>query len=175
MLVVFPSRPGVVEAADSRTQGMAVSSTVTLASAWPTTMLPSLACHVGPAKWVMMSLPWSSKRFARGTAELVGCVNSISLQISEIGAADRVYAPTQRAPSNRARPRRLSARTGALGGTAGRSHAGSHDWQLGDSGPGGEPNPHLSFARLRSLPRLALWLRKMGRMAQDSRALILGS
>src|SRR6266511_4611620 len=70
MLVVFPSRPGVVEAADSRTQGMAVSSTVTLASAWPTTLLPSLACHVGPAKWVMMSLPWSSKRFARGTAEL---------------------------------------------------------------------------------------------------------
>jgi hypothetical protein len=49
---------------------MAVRSTVTLASAWPTTMLPSLACHVGPAKWVMMSLPWSSKRFARGTAEL---------------------------------------------------------------------------------------------------------
>src|SRR5206468_634808 len=48
MLVVFPSRPGVVEAADSRTHGMAVRSGVTLASAWPTTMLPSLACQVGP-------------------------------------------------------------------------------------------------------------------------------
>jgi hypothetical protein len=33
-------------------------------------MLPSLACHVGPAKWLMMSLPWSSKRFARGATKL---------------------------------------------------------------------------------------------------------
>ena len=68
MTVVFPSWPGVVEAADSRTHGMAVGSALTLASAWPTTMLPSLVCHVGPAKCVMMISPRSSKRFARGAA-----------------------------------------------------------------------------------------------------------
>jgi len=45
---------------------MAVASTVMLASTRPTTLLPSLACQVGPPKWVMMSLPWSSYRFARG-------------------------------------------------------------------------------------------------------------
>jgi len=36
-------RPAAVEAADSRTQAIAVGSTVTTASAWPTTRLPSLA------------------------------------------------------------------------------------------------------------------------------------
>jgi len=45
---------------------MAVGSTVTEASGVPTTLLPSMACQVGPAKWVMMSLPWSLYRFARG-------------------------------------------------------------------------------------------------------------
>ncbi len=39
-----------------------------LASTWPTTLLPSLACHVGPPKWVMMSLP-SLYRFARGATK----------------------------------------------------------------------------------------------------------
>ena len=62
MMLVLPSWPGVVDAADSRTHGTAVGSTLTLASAWPTTMLPSLACHDGPAKCVTMSSPWSSKR-----------------------------------------------------------------------------------------------------------------
>src|SRR6266496_2503202 len=37
-----------------------------LASTRPTTLLSSVACHVGPPKWVMMSLPWSLYRFARG-------------------------------------------------------------------------------------------------------------
>jgi hypothetical protein len=63
------SGPAAVEAAASRTQGMALGSTVTLFSARPTTVLPSLACQVGPAKWVMMSLPWSLYRFARGAAK----------------------------------------------------------------------------------------------------------
>jgi len=61
--------PTAVDAADSRSQGMAVASTVTLASTRPTTLLPSLACQVGPPKWVMMSLPWSLYRFARGATK----------------------------------------------------------------------------------------------------------
>jgi hypothetical protein len=48
---------------------MAVRSAVTKSTTWPTALLPSLACQVGPAKWVMMSLPWSSYRFARGATK----------------------------------------------------------------------------------------------------------
>jgi len=55
-----PSRPLALAAAESRSHGMAVASTVMSVSRRPTTLLPSVACHVGPPKWVAMSLPWSS-------------------------------------------------------------------------------------------------------------------
>jgi len=48
---------------------MAVGSTVMKSTSRPTTLLPSLACQVGPAKWVMMSLPWSLYRMARGATK----------------------------------------------------------------------------------------------------------
>src|SRR3954453_515125 len=70
MNVVSPSRspdgPAVGEGVDSSSQGIAVGSTVTGRIRWPTTLLPSLACHVGPAKCLMISLPWSLYRLARG-------------------------------------------------------------------------------------------------------------
>ena len=64
-----PSAPGVV-VADRSTHGIAVRSTVTLSTTVPRTLLPSFACQVGPAKWLMISLPLSPYRLARGTAEL---------------------------------------------------------------------------------------------------------
>lgn len=63
MYVVSASRsscvrgPGAVETAESRSQSIAVGSALTPASRLPTTLLPSLACQVGPAKWVPMSRP----------------------------------------------------------------------------------------------------------------------
>jgi hypothetical protein len=36
----------------------------------PTTLLPSLACHVGPPKWVMITRPRLSVRFARGATNV---------------------------------------------------------------------------------------------------------
>src|SRR3954452_20646388 len=62
-----PSGPGVV-VVDRSTQSMAVLSRVTWFTPVPTARLPSVACQVGPRKWVMISLPLSSYRFARGTA-----------------------------------------------------------------------------------------------------------
>jgi hypothetical protein len=53
-------RAGVGDTADTRSQGMAVSSTVTPIADPPMTLLPSFACHVGPPKWVTMSWPLSS-------------------------------------------------------------------------------------------------------------------
>lgn len=47
-----PSGPADADAATSRSQGMAVGSTVTLLPSRPTTLLPSRACHVGPPKCV---------------------------------------------------------------------------------------------------------------------------
>jgi len=50
MNVVSARRPGLPAGdADSSSHGIAVGSTVTPSMRWPTTMLPSLACHDGPA------------------------------------------------------------------------------------------------------------------------------
>jgi len=49
---------------------MADLSMTTLSTTVPTALLPSAACQLGPAKWLMISLPLSSYRLARGTAEL---------------------------------------------------------------------------------------------------------
>jgi hypothetical protein len=61
---------GVLGAAESSGQGIAVRSTVALFATVPTTVLPSLACHDGPAKWLMISWPLSANRFARGATKL---------------------------------------------------------------------------------------------------------
>jgi hypothetical protein len=55
-----PSGPAEVEAADSSSQGIAVVSTVTPSIRRPTTLLPSVACQLGPPKWVVIGLPLSS-------------------------------------------------------------------------------------------------------------------
>jgi hypothetical protein len=54
-----PSGLVVVVTADNRSQGVAVASMVTPSTSWATIVLPSLACQVGLAKWVAMSLPFS--------------------------------------------------------------------------------------------------------------------
>jgi hypothetical protein len=67
--VVAPSRSPsglvVVETADNCSQGIAVASTVTPSTRWVMTVLPSLACQVGLAKWVAMSLPFRRTGRAR--------------------------------------------------------------------------------------------------------------
>src|SRR5215471_7928110 len=49
----LPSAPGVVFA-DRSTQGMALSSGMTLSKTVPTALLPSAACQDGPAKCLMI-------------------------------------------------------------------------------------------------------------------------
>src|SRR6059058_948816 len=53
----------------SRSHGMALGSTVTaFGGKAPTTVLPLLLCHVGPAKWIVTTpLAWNSS--ASGTAD----------------------------------------------------------------------------------------------------------
>ena len=51
-----PRGPLAVDTADSFSQSIAVGSTLTPDTRAPTTLLPSLACHVGPAKWLPISL-----------------------------------------------------------------------------------------------------------------------
>src|SRR5206468_13031292 len=69
MKVVLAKMPGPsVLLALSRSHGMALGSTVTaFGGKAPTTWLPLLLCHVGPAKWIAtMPSAWNS--MASGTA-----------------------------------------------------------------------------------------------------------
>jgi hypothetical protein len=79
-----PSRAAAVDAADSRSQGMAEGSTVTLASTLPTTLLPSLAgLLVQPVglNWTMAEpqpTPWTQTFWTPGMSGAMSFWETIS-------------------------------------------------------------------------------------------------